>query len=78
MARSKKLKSFKIGDKVYARFFGDKVLLIEDIFTAGVRFPHYICSIEGNKYIVPKIYLSSKTLIGRVESGNHRQLSIKP
>lgn len=76
MARTKKLKTFKIGDKVYCRFFGSETLLIEDTFTSRSGFPHYVCSINGDEYVIPKIHLSTKTLIGSVDSGNRRQLRL--
>lgn len=76
MVRGKKLKSFNVGDKVYARFFGKESLVVEGVLTETC-FPHYICSIKNQKYVIPKIHLSTKPLENLTELKNHKQLAIK-
>lgn len=72
----KKTRHFNVGDRVYGRFFGGDVLLIKDIFKTESGFLHYICSIGKNKYVVPGIHLSTKTLINTVNDGNRKQLKL--
>lgn len=76
MANTKKTKHFNIGDRVYGRFFGSDILLIEDIFKTESGFLHCICSIRKSKYVVPCIHLSTKMLINTVNDGNRKQLRL--
>lgn len=68
--------TFNIGDSVYARYFGDEVLVIEALAETQSPFPHYICSIGDNRYVISKLQLSSKKLISETEDGNRKQLHV--
>lgn len=76
MAALRKLKQFHQGDTVYARFFGDRSLVVEGIAKTSSPFPHYSCRLDGIVYLIPKIHLSTKSLVLLVGGGNHGQLSI--
>lgn len=76
MPKTKKLKTFKIGDMVYARFFGSDKLRIEDTAFARSGFPHYVCSVGGTSYLIPKIHLSTIPLSGKIELNNRKQLKL--
>lgn len=67
---------FKAGDSVYARFFGDEVLTIKAIAKANAKFPHYVCSLRNEDYVIPGIHLSSRALVAEVGGGNRRQLDL--
>lgn len=65
---------FKIGSSVYARFFGDEALTVKAIAKVSAKFPHYVCSLRGEDYVIPKIHLSTRALVAEVGGGNRRQL----
>lgn len=67
---------FKVGDGVYARYHGDRVLRIAAVADVNSPLPHYICELDGDKYLIPKLHLSTKNLISEVEDGNRRQLKL--
>lgn len=85
---SKKLKATRVnmvektalapGDTVYARWFGDETLTI--IRQANVKspFPHYICrsDIDGDKYLISKLWLSTSRILPEVSDSNRRQLDL--
>lgn len=68
---------FQIGDAVYARYHGDDVLKIVGIADVASPAPHYICEIDGQRYVISKFHLSTKRLTGETEDCNRRQLSIQ-
>ncbi len=70
-----KTKQFQVGDRVYARFFGDQVLVIEAVASVASPFPHYVCSLSGSFFLISKLWLSSKKLSTETEDSNYRQLS---
>lgn len=76
MTALRKLKRFHQGDTVYARFFGNRSLVVEGIAKTSSPFPHYSCRLDGIVYLIPKIHLSTRSLILLVGDGNHGQLSI--
>jgi len=44
--------------------------------TYGIpNFPHYVCSLHGKRYLIPKLHLSTKSLVAETE-GNRRQLGL--
>lgn len=53
----------KVGDKVYARFFGDKLLTVKSVEKVSSGFPHFICSLGRSEYLIPKIHLSIKSIV---------------
>ena len=67
---------FKTGDIVYARYHGDSVLRIAALANVDAPFPHYICEVDGDKYLIPKLHLSTRSLLSEVEGGNRRQLKL--
>lgn len=67
---------FKPGDQVYARYFGDDILLVRKLADTGKSFPHYVCSLNGKCYLVSQLHLSSKRLSSFVEDGNRKQLPL--
>lgn len=66
------------GDTVYARWFGDDTLTI--IREADVRspFPHYICrsDIDGDRYLISKLWLSTSRILPEVSDSNRKQLDL--
>jgi hypothetical protein len=67
---------FKVGDSVYARYHGDRVLQIVGVANVNTPAPHYICEVDGDRYIISKMQLSTKPLISEVHGGNRRQLQL--
>lgn len=67
---------FHPGDQVYARWFGDEILTIVKKAEVDSSFPHYVCEINRERYLIAQIYLSSERIIGKVADGNRRQLSL--
>jgi len=76
MSAFNKSTELRIGDSVYARFFGEDLLIIEDIAQVASRFPHYLCYLRGEKYLIPKIHLSTRSLLVDTGAGNRRQLEL--
>ena len=76
MTALRRLKQFRQGDTVYARFFDDRSLVVEGIAKTNSPFPHYFCRLNGIVYLIPKIHLSTKGLALLVGDGNRRQLVI--
>ena len=76
MTALRKLKQFHQGDTVYARFFGNRSLVVEGIAKTTSPFPHYSCRLNGSVYLIPKIHLSTKNLALLVGDGNRAQPSI--
>ena len=64
------------GDAVYARYHGDRVLRIVGIAKVDAPFPHYLCEVDGDVYLVPKLHLSTRSLLSEVGGGNRRQLQL--
>jgi hypothetical protein len=64
---------FSVGDSVYARYHGDRVLQIVGVANVNTPAPHYICEVDGDRYIISKMQLSTKPLISEVHGGNRRQ-----
>ena len=71
-----KSKRFDPGEIVYARFFGDKPLVVGEILIADSSFPHYFCVSEGDTHLIPMIHLSRRDLVPLVGDGNRRQLEL--
>lgn len=67
---------FKIGDAVYARWQGDRILKIVGIADVKTPVIHYICELDGEKHVISKMHLSTKSLISEVGGGNRRQLKL--
>lgn len=67
---------FHSGDRVYARYFGDRELIVKTLADTGKKFPHYICSLDGEHYLISQLHLSSKKLVSEVGDGNRRQLAL--
>jgi hypothetical protein len=67
---------FHPGDQVYARWFGDEILTVVKKAKVDSCFPHYVCKIDGDEYLIAQVYLSSERIIGKVTDGNRRQLSL--
>ncbi len=67
---------FKVGDAVYARYHGDRILQIVGVADVKTPAPHYICELDGDRYIIPKMHLSTRSLISDVGGGNRRQLQL--
>lgn len=67
---------FSVGDAVYARYHGDRVLRIVGIAKVDAPFPHYLCEVDGDVYLVPKLHLSTRSLLSEVSGGNRRQLQL--
>lgn len=67
---------FRVGDGVYARYHGDRILTIVGIANVKVPVPHYICELDGERYIISKLYLSTRSLISEVSGGNRSQLNL--
>ena len=65
---------FKPGDEVYARYFGDDILIVRGLADAGKPFPHYLCSLNGKGYVLPQLHLSGKRLLPCLDDNNRRQL----
>jgi hypothetical protein len=67
---------FRVGDGVYARYHGDRILQIVGVASVKAQAPHYICELDGEKYIIPKMHLSTRSLLSEVGGGNRRQLEL--
>lgn len=67
---------FKVGDGVYARYHGDRILQIVGVAKVQTPAPHYICELDGDRYIIPKMHLSTRSLLSEVEGNNRRQLQL--
>lgn len=64
------------GDKVYARWFGDEKLTVIKQVKTKSPFPHYVCELGKNQYIISKLHLSRKRIISEVSDGNRKQLAV--
>lgn len=73
MSAPGKTKQFAVGDSVYARYFGEKKLVIKSVAKVNSQFPHYICSLEGEEFLMSKLYISSKCLLPYTDDLNIRQ-----
>jgi hypothetical protein len=67
---------FRVGDGVYARYHGDRILQIVGVAKVEAPAPHYVCELDGDRYIIPKMHLSTRSLLSEVEGGNRRQLQL--
>jgi hypothetical protein len=67
---------FKVGDGVYARYHGDRILQIVGVADTKTPAPHYICELDGERYIIPKMHLSTRSLLSDVGGSNRRQLQL--
>lgn len=70
---TRKTKEILVGDTVYARFFGEKQLKVTAIAKTGLKFPHYICSVDGKSWLISKLYLSTKSIKQFTEDDNFKQ-----
>lgn len=67
---------FEVGDLVFARYHGDTVLRITGIANMSGPGTYYICEADGKRYVIPKIQLSTKSLLSETGDGNRKQLSL--
>jgi hypothetical protein len=67
---------FEVGDLVFARYYGDTVLKITGIANMSGPGVYYICEADGKKHIIPKIQLSTKSLVSETGDGNRKQLHL--
>lgn len=67
---------FQIGDSVYARYHGDRILKIIGIAKVDAIAPHYTCELDGVLWTISKLQLSTKRLLCETGDGNRLQLTL--
>lgn len=73
MSAASRTKQIQVGDKVYARYFGDDELIVAKIAYVKSPCPHYYCVHNGKEYLISKLYLSTRRISPDTEDGNRLQ-----